>query len=1412
MSIAPTTGSGFTTVGGPATSVNTNVTLPQVGGYTLNLTATASGACGTAVMEYRLVVRPNPDDGKTSRFKGTVRADSFNEQLAEFGAIPTIPGRNILMHLYGYMPTPPAVCRYATSPGVSFEAMGPSNVFLGRIGAIDQDRILRNLPLRQPPQAGQTPNPHTYYVRCIQAFDSSPFPSANLDDYVLQFYNTPDLTPPNLSNGRVNSVSGNPTPASLPTNTTNPATFSFTTDDISTCRYSADVDMAYSAMPNQVSDDGNEGNATSHSTLISISGVSPGTTKTYYFRCDNGDSQSPVGYPISFVLVNPISVSITPDHHDFGPNQTKTFTATVTGDSSNQGVTWTWSGTNGGSFSPNGTQLSYTSPGFLSSFTPITVTATSVADPSKSATAQINFVQTDVSISVNGVRDDGSNVKQYLRTPPSCTNSCSYTPVKYDMTVSVSGGTSLRTTVSNNGFAPFSHLTNLSITSTRGTCSIVPGSGFSCDLGDVPPGTVTITLRGTPTGFLPPPEVGLTLSASVLSQSYETITTNNTDSDTIAPPYGAQLFLDKSVTATSVPPVAPGDRFTYSFRITNQGAFAAHSVSIDDLLPTGLQYVSSPDGYSVTTSPGPGGRQRVVMQIGDMTDPSGATANLTARLVVSATQLGCYSNQATASSPDDDPNNSNHTSNAIDYGTCVGTDLLSLTKTGPATATAGTSMNYTLTVRNVSGTSAASNIQVVDSLPAGVTFVSASAGCSNAAGQVTCSIANLAAGAQQALTITVNAPATVPAPPQIINTAQITANTPNDPDTSNNSAQWTTTIQAPSPTDADLGIAMTGPASALVNSAIDYTLTVTNNSATNGASSIQIVDTLPAGVTFVSASPTCSQAGSQVTCSIASLAAGANTSLTISITAPASVPAPPQITNTATITSSSPNDPNPANNTASVTTTIQSGVGNQPPIVFAGNDKTISMQNPQVDMTDATVGDSDGPPPLAVAWTVDSAPAGQAAFVTFVPQTGINPTVFFPAAGTYVLRLTATDGAGASAFDTVTVTVDPFVPPVNQAPQVNAGADKSITLPVNQVDLNDSAVTDDGLPTPPTLTYSWTKDSYTGPGAGNVTFTDAAALHPTATFGNPGTYVLRLTADDGALQNSDTLTVTVGIPPAVDATLTADKTSIRYGEIVHLTWTTVNAITATLDDGTGPQPVAFNDAKDVQLFANTTFTLIASNGVDSVTRSVAIAVAPAPYLAKIVIVDPAQKTKTIGLSEIVPLKIKAYSQYNEDMTTQVAQELVWKTDNPAGALNAPSGSQNSFRVASNFQGFQTFTVIVSSVNSLGQLVQDQATITVINAPSATGDICAAHAYPVPWKSTMGVDKITFTNLAPGTTVKIFSAEARMIREMSSIAGEDVFWNMKNDDGHTVASWVYPYLIEHPNGSCPTKKGKLVIIK
>jgi hypothetical protein len=99
----------------------------------------------------------------------------------------------------------------------------------------------------------------------------------------------------------------------------------------------------------------------------------------------------------------------------------------------------------------------------------------------------------------------------------------------------------------------------------------------------------------------------------------------------------------------------------------------------------------------------------------------------------------------------------------------------------------------------------------------------------------------------------------------------------------------------------------------------------------------------------------------------------------------------------------------------------------------------------------------------------------------------------------------------------------PDATPGNEPPVVDAGLDREIQLPVESVELN-GTVSDDGIPNPPGVTVTtWRVVS----GPGSVTFANAASPSTVASFSGPGTYVLRLAADDGEWVESDDVLVTV---------------------------------------------------------------------------------------------------------------------------------------------------------------------------------------------------------------------------------------------------------------------------------------------
>ncbi len=162
----------------------------------------------------------------------------------------------------------------------------------------------------------------------------------------------------------------------------------------------------------------------------------------------------------------------------------------------------------------------------------------------------------------------------------------------------------------------------------------------------------------------------------------------------------------------------------------------------------------------------------------------------------------------------------------------------------------------------------------------------------------------------------------------------------------------------------------------------------------------------------------------------------------------------------------------------------------------------------------------------AVSFTLKNATPG-AAHTTKVAFTGLTPGSYNvlingASAGsvTAVNGQTATVSLSIGTAATYTVQLTQGTPPANTAPVVDAGANASFTLP-SSITLA-GTVSDDGQPSG-TLTTTWSLQS----GPGTATIASASALSTTATVSVSGTYVFKLTASDGALTATDTVTMTV---------------------------------------------------------------------------------------------------------------------------------------------------------------------------------------------------------------------------------------------------------------------------------------------
>jgi uncharacterized repeat protein (TIGR01451 family)/fimbrial isopeptide formation D2 family protein len=663
---------------------------------------------------------------------------------------------------------------------------------------------------------------------------------------------------------------------------------------------------------------------------------------------------------------------------------------------------------------------------------------------------------------------------------PGCTSGCTSPPVNTTITApklsitksgpptaAVGVAYSYTITATNSGTAATSAAATVSDTVPTGLTinSTTPGSP-TCTVSSQ---TVTCNVASGLSNVAPNNTATFTINVTPQA-SIDGTTQHNTAhvsgggdpacaTDCVSPPVDTTIQSPKlKIAKTSNGPWTVGQTgATYTLTVTNTGTVATSgTITVWDLLPLGISAASSfsSGAWTCTT---------IGSAVSCSTSTSlaiNASSAITIPVGVGASAVPSVVNKASVGGGGDPNGNPPH------LGSCAPGDTHCASTTTPVSAAAdiavtktvnnaapsvGNTVTFTITAKN-NGPSDATGVQVTDSLPVGLAFVGAtpSTGSFNQTSGAWI-IGALANGASATLTIT----ATVTKPGAITNTATVTASDQTDPDISNNSSS--ATLNPPAGGVADIQVRKTvSNAAPNTGDTITYTIAV-KNAGPDNATGVAITDALPAGLTFVSATPSQGAYNSASgVWTIGNIANGNTVTLAIAATVDGSVTGP--IVNIAKKTAENQTDPDPTNDSSGVTINgasadiqVVKSVNNTAPNVGDTVTFTIAVRN-------------NGPDDATNVQVTDALPTGLS-LVSATPAqgvynsgTGLWNIGALPKNATTTLTIVATVTQSGGLTNTATKTGEDQTDPVT--------SNDSSSVDLNAVPKADLSITkDDGVTT-----------------------------------------------------------------------------------------------------------------------------------------------------------------------------------------------------------------------------------------------------------------------------------------------------------------------------------------------------------
>lgn len=840
-------------------------------------------------------------------------------------------------------------------------------------------------------------------------------------------------------------------------------------------------------------------------------------------------------------------------------------------------------------------------------------------------------------------------------------------------------------------------LTGVNWTSTvAGTATITNGAtGTGNNLSitaNIPAGAAN-TISVTITGTINPAATGNVSNTATVTPAEPTGTGSNST-------VNANVTSTSGIVITKTGPSAAtaGNQITYQVEVSNNGPSNATGTQISDIVPASLSNVSwttqltgtatitagatgTGNTVNVTANVAAGTSNKVVIIVKGTIDPAFA-GNITNTAI------------ATPAEPGSTP------VNAQAVTTVKKLPVFTVTKSGPATATAGNAIVYTINVKNT-GPSNSLNTQITDAVPAAITGVTWTATVTGG----TASINSGATGTGNAIAVSGNfaANSTI----QVVVSGTITSNASG---TIVNTATATPSESGTVPVtstpvntalSAKSGLTIVKSVTPTVNSGSNITYTVeVGNTGPSDALNAHVQDAIPASIlntawTSVVQGTASISAGATGTGNTldatANIPAGAGNKIIFTITGKANPAFNGSISNTASVTATEPNSPSPTStvNTIASRTPVLSITKSGPSSINAGETITYTIivsNNSASDALNLAINDLVPATVSGVSWTAST--TGNAQITGALTGNGntinLNGNV---ASGTGNQITIVVTGKVAARFSGPLINTATVTPAEAGTGPASATATTNVTrIPVLAIQKNGPATLSAGQ----AITYTISVKNISQANATASVITDAipaSILNPTWTTSTTGTATI--TAGANGTGSALSVTGNIGGNPADEILITISGT--------------VNpATTANISNSATVTPVETGAVPKTAGPVITTITKKPSVTITKTGPATANAGETITYVINTVNNGPSNATALV-ITDAVPAELTAVTWTATSQGT-------------SAITTGATGTGNAISVTGNLNAGNANTI---QITVTGKLNANQVNTTLVNTATAT---------------------------------------------------------------------------------------------